>query len=76
MVRNRIFWDIEEHLYFVYYPIIYYQRIKVYRVENGYGMNPLEQWFQWDGSAGKMVSVENKILVSTMVIIVQDKILW
>ena len=33
MARKRIFWTIEEHLYFVYYRIIYYQRIKVYRVE-------------------------------------------
>ena len=33
MVRNGIFWTIGEHLYFVYYPIISYQRIKVYRVE-------------------------------------------
>ena len=47
MVRNRIFWDIEEHLYFVYYPIIYYQRIKFYRVE---------KWI-WDEPTGTMVSV-------------------
>ena len=33
MVQNSIFWTIGEHLYFVYYPIIYYQRIKVYRIE-------------------------------------------
>ena len=33
MVRNTIFWIIGEHLYFVYYPIISYQRIKVYRDE-------------------------------------------
>ena len=33
LVRKRIFWTIEEHLYFVYYPIIYYRRIKVYRFE-------------------------------------------
>ena len=33
MVRNEIFWTIGEHLYLVYYPIISYQRIKVYRVE-------------------------------------------
>ena len=33
MVRNEIFWTIGEHLYIFYYPIIYYQRIKVYRVE-------------------------------------------
>ena len=33
MVRNGIFWTIGEQLYFVYYLIISYQRIKVYRVE-------------------------------------------
>ena len=33
MVRNRIFCTIGEHLYFVYYPTISYQRIKVYKVE-------------------------------------------
>ena len=33
MVHNGIFWNIGENLYFVYYPIIYYQQIKVYRVE-------------------------------------------
>ena len=33
MFRNGIFLTIEEHLYFVYYPIISYQCIKVYRAE-------------------------------------------
>ena len=33
MARNGIFWTIGEHLYFVYYPIISYQWIKVYKVE-------------------------------------------
>ena len=33
MVRNEIFWTIGEHSCFVYYPIISYQWIKVYRVE-------------------------------------------
>ena len=33
MVCKWIFWTIGEHLYSVYYPIISYQRIKVYRVE-------------------------------------------
>ena len=33
MVRNGIFWTIGEQSYFVYYPIISYQRINVYRVE-------------------------------------------
>ena len=33
MVRNGIFWTIGEQSYFVYYLIIYYQKIKVYGVE-------------------------------------------
>ena len=33
MVRNGIFWTIGEQTYFVYYPIISYRKIKVYRVE-------------------------------------------
>ena len=33
MVQNGIFLTIGEQSYFVYYPIISYQRIKVYRVE-------------------------------------------
>ena len=33
MVRNGIFWTIGEQLYIVYYPIISYRKIKVYRVE-------------------------------------------
>ena len=33
MFSKGIFWTIPEHLYFVYYPIISYQRIKVYGVE-------------------------------------------
>ena len=33
MVRNGIFWTIGEQSYIVYYPIIYYGMIRVYRVE-------------------------------------------
>ena len=33
MVQNEIFWTIGEQPYFVYDPIISYQKIKVYRVE-------------------------------------------
>ena len=58
MVRNGIFWTIGEQTYFVYYPIISYQKIKVYRFEtmdmkiyhwnNGVsGTILLEQWCQW-----------------------------
>ena len=77
MVRNGIFWTIGEQSYIVYYPIISYRKIKVYRVEtmdmgryhwnNGVsGTIPLEQWCQR----------KNEIVVSTMVLIVRDKILW
>ena len=33
MVQKGSFGTIGEHLYFVYYPIIFYQGINVYRVE-------------------------------------------
>ena len=33
MAQNGIFWTIGGKTYFVYYPIISYRRIKVYRVE-------------------------------------------
>ena len=33
MVRNGIFLTIGEQTYFVYYPIISYRKIKVYRIE-------------------------------------------
>ena len=33
MVRNEILWTIGEQTYLVYYPIISYLRINVYRVE-------------------------------------------
>ena len=33
MVQKEMFWTNGEHLYFVYYPIISYQWIKVYRDE-------------------------------------------
>ena len=58
MVLNGIFWTIWEQTYLVYYPIISYRKIKVYRVEtidmgrshwnNGVsGTILLEQWCQW-----------------------------
>ena len=57
MVQNGIVWTIGEQTYFVYYPIISYRKIKVYRVEtmdmggshwnNGVsGTILLEQWCQ------------------------------
>ena len=57
MIRIGIFWTIGEQSYIVYYPIIDYRNIKVYRVEtmdmgrshwnNGVsGTIILEQWCQ------------------------------
>ena len=33
MVKNGIFWTIGEQLYIIEYPIMYFSKIKVYRVE-------------------------------------------
>ena len=67
MVQNGIFWTIAEQSYLVYYPIIYYQKIKVYRVEKidagrSYCKNCVIGTFL--------------ISISTTVLIVRDKILW
>ena len=49
MVQTGIFWIIGVHLYFVYYPIILYQRIKVYIVERMYvGKILPTHWSQWN----------------------------
>ena len=67
MVRNGIFWTIGEQSYFVYYRIIYYQRINVCRVETiGMGRSHLK-----NGVIGTFL-----ISISTTVLIVRDKILW
>ena len=77
MVRNGILWTIKEQLYIIDYPILSDQKIKVYRVETiNMGICHWKKWCQWDNSAGTMVSAENAIVVSTMVLIVRDKILW
>ena len=47
MVQNGIFWTIGEQTYFVYDPIISYQKIKVYRVE---------KWI-WEDLTETMVSL-------------------
>ena len=66
MVQNGIFWTIGVQSYFVYDPIIYYQRIKVYRVES---MDlVISHW--------KNVFIGTFIIyISTKVLIVRDKIL-
>ena len=66
MVRNVIFGTIGEQSYFVYYPIIYYRKIKVYRVETMDIVIP-----HWNnGVIGTFI-----ISISTTVLIVRDKIL-
>ena len=66
MVQKGIFWTIGEHSYFVYYPIISYQRMKVYRVE----IMDMRRFCWNNGVSG------NTILVNTVLFIVRDKILW
>ena len=66
MVRKGIFCTIGEHSYFVCYPIIHYQRIKFMELKECI----------WEDFAGKMVSMENATLVSTVVSIVWDNILY
>ena len=67
MVRNKIFWTIGKHLYIVYYPIISYQKIKVYRVDTmDMGRS------HWKNG----VIVTFLISISTTALIVRDKILW
>ena len=67
MVRNGIFWTIGEQSYIVYYPIIYYRKIKVYRVET---MDMGRSYWN-NGVTGTFL-----ISISTTLIIVQDKIPW
>ena len=67
MVRNGVFWTIGEQSYFVYYPIISYQRIKVYIVETmDIGIS------QWNNGVSGTILIS----ISTMVLIVRYKILW
>ena len=67
MVRNGIFWTIGEQSYFFYYPIISYQRIKVYRVET-MDMG-ISHWNK--GVIGTFL-----ISISIVLLVIQDKILW
>ena len=66
MVRNGIFWTIGGKYYFVYYPIIYYRRITVYRVET---MDMGRSHFN-NGFIGTFL-----VSISTRVLTVKDKIL-
>ena len=48
-VPKRDIWTIGEHLYFVYYPIIYYQWINMYRVERiDICRISLTRWRKWN----------------------------
>ena len=66
MVQNVISWTIGEQSYFVCYLIIFYRRMKVYRVET---MDMGR--YHWKNC----VSGTFLIFISTMVLIVRDKIL-
>ena len=67
MVRNGIFWTIGEQYYIVYYPIIYYQKINVYRVETmDMGRS------HWNNGVIRTFLIS----INTTVLIVRDKILW
>ena len=67
MVQNSIFWIIGEQSYIVYYPIISYQRIKLYRFEKmDMGRSHWKNGVIWTF----LVSI------STTVLIVRDKIPW
>ena len=67
MVQNGIFWTIGEQSGFVYYPIISYQNIKVYRVETMDMGRPKRN----NGVIGTFI-----ISIITTVLIVRDKILF
>ena len=67
MVQNGIFWTIGEQTYFVYYPIISYRKIKVYRVET---MDMGRSHWK-NGVSGAVL-----ISISKAGLIVRDKITW
>ena len=67
MVQNGISWTIGEQSYFVCYPIISYQHIKVYRVEIiNMGRS------HWNNG----VSGTDLLSISTKGRIIRDNILW
>ena len=67
MVRNEIFWTIGEQYFIVYYPVIYYQNIKDYRVET----MDMGRFQSNKGVIGTFL-----ISISTTVLIVLDNIPW
>ena len=67
MIRNKISWTIGEQKYFVFYLIISYLKIKVYRVETmDMGRS------HWNNGVSGTVLIS----ISNMVLIVRYKILW
>ena len=60
MVQNGIFWTIGEKSYFVYYSIISYQRVNVFRVE----IMDMRRYHWNNGVSGTII-----ISISTMVLI-------
>ena len=60
MVQNGIFWTIGGKSYFVYYPIISYQRVKVYRVE----IMDMRR-YHWNNGVSRTITIS----ISTMVLI-------
>ena len=67
MVRNGIFWTVGEQSYIVYYPIISYLRINVYRAET----MDLGRYHWNNGVIGTFL-----IYIGPTVLNLQDKILW
>ena len=67
MVRNGVFLDYWGTIIFFFNLIIYYQRIKVYRVET----MDMGRYHWNNGVSGTIL-----ISISTVVLIVRDKILW
>ena len=67
MIHSGMFWNIGEQSYSVYYPIISYRRIKVYKDET---MDMGRSYWN-NGVSGTIL-----ISISTTVLIVRDKIIW
>ena len=60
MVQHRIFWTIGEQSYIVIYPVISYQRIKVYRVET----MDMGRSYQNNGVIGTfLISISTTVLI-------------
>ena len=60
MIQNGIFCTIGEQTYLVYYPNIYYQNIKVYRVETmDMGRSHWNNGVSWTG----LISIITMVLI-------------